>query len=221
MKSAAAAILLAGVASAYDGYATPTPSSSTPAPYITTINPCPGCPKSVAPKPCTVTAQYQTVSTCSVYGPKGTPVCSSYPYVSTTVKDYAGKVTTITKYDDYVTIDYTKSTKTHYPKPTGGYGHYQNSTKPVYEIYEKIVKVKYYEIGPIALPGKKDYLYKDYYNEDSGETYQPVEVVRERQVRDQDLHLHPRQAHSFGHHLREARCVHHPGVHHDRHQVHR
>lgn len=180
MKSVSAALLLAGVATAYEGYgpassSTPSPTSS-PAPY-TTINPCPGCPASIAPKPCTVTEQYQTVSSCSVYGPKGTPVCSTYPYVSTTVKDYEGKVKTITKYDEYVTIDYTKSTKTIYPKPTAGYGHYKNSTKPTYELYEKIVKVKYYEIGPLALPGTNDYLYKEYYNKEKDETYQPVEVI--------------------------------------------
>ena len=176
MKSVSA-LLLAGVASAqvYGGVSSSSSSSAPPA--YTTINPCPGCPKSVAPKPCTVTEQYQTVSTCSVYGPKGTPVCSTYPYVSTTVKDYEGKPTTITKYDDYVTVDYTKSTKTVYPKPTGAYGSYKNSTKPTYEVYEKIVKVKYYEIGPIALPGKKDYLYKDYYNKETDETYQPIEVI--------------------------------------------
>jgi hypothetical protein len=172
MKSAAAALLLAGAASAYEGYATPT---TTPAPY-TTINPCPGCPASIAPKPCTVTAQYQTVSTCSVYGPKGTPVCSTYPYVSTTVKDYEGKVKTITNYDDYVTIDHTKSTKTIYPKPTGGYGHYKNST-PTYEVYEKYVKVKYNKLGPIGAPDSKHYLFEDYYNKDTEETYQPVEIV--------------------------------------------
>jgi hypothetical protein len=177
MKSAAAALLLAGAASAYEGYGSASSSSSTPSYPV--ITPCPGCPSSIAPKPCTVTAQYQSVSTCSVpYGPKGTPVCSTYPYVSTTMKDYEGKVKTITKYDEYVTIGHTKTTKTIYPKPTGGYGGYfKNSTKPTYEVYEKYIKVKYHELGPIGYPGGKDYLYKDYYNKDSEETYQPVEVI--------------------------------------------
>lgn len=48
---------------------------------LTTIEPCPQAPTSSQPAPITVTAQYQTVSTCQPTVVNGT---TSYPYATTT-----------------------------------------------------------------------------------------------------------------------------------------
>ncbi|ORX96854.1 hypothetical protein BCR34DRAFT_578391 [Clohesyomyces aquaticus] len=158
MKTASA-VLFAGVAAASKAY--------------TTIYPCPDCPTSLAPPACTVTKQYQPVSTCSVYGK--TTSCSTYAYVSTVLSDYDGHNYTVTKTDQPVTVYHTTSTITHtelgYATPsayaTGGYYNangtssgapypatpYATPTKIWNEKYEKYEVVPYNEMGPHALPG--------------------------------------------------------------------
>lgn len=138
---------------------------------LATIYPCPSCPTEIAPSAITVTAQYQTVSTCtpvstapsySVYGAVYKPEasCSAYPWVSTVIPCAGGSSTTVTKTEQVIKIGYTTTVETSaYPCATrvpSGQGYaYSNSTcpGPKYTTVELDISCPYKEIGPHALPG--------------------------------------------------------------------
>ncbi|KAF2113973.1 hypothetical protein BDV96DRAFT_613325 [Lophiotrema nucula] len=181
MKSASA-LLFASVAAAegYYGYAS---SSSSSTLGYTTVYPGHG------KEPVTVTSQYQAVPT--YVSEEKSKYWSSYDWVSTILKDYDSKYTTITSTTDKVIVYHTKTTKTHtstitapYTTATGGYAYptgypvknATTSTKVWYELYEKIHEVEYCELGPKALPGYGGSgLYKEW-NPKAETNYQPVEV---------------------------------------------
>ncbi|KAF2251776.1 hypothetical protein BU26DRAFT_516531 [Trematosphaeria pertusa] len=177
MKSAST-LLLAGAAAAYEyGY-----TSSSEVGY-TTITP------GGSYAPVTVTSQYQPIPT---YDSEHSSY-SSYLYVSTIITDADGNQCTITKTEEPVTVAHYKSTITHttvatdygYAVPTGYYpsGRKNATSTPVYrtksweELYEKIDKVPYKELGPSALPNYpgSGLCGSECYGEEDTK-YQPVEV---------------------------------------------
>ncbi|KAH7327264.1 hypothetical protein BKA65DRAFT_64872 [Rhexocercosporidium sp. MPI-PUGE-AT-0058] len=135
---------------------------------LATVYPCPSCPSSAAPPAITVTAQYQTVSTCtphtvtaSSYGSelyKVEPTCSTYPWVSTVIPCAGGSSTTVTKTDQIVELSYVStvltseaSYPTNAPSYNGtGYG-YANASQPTTMIVD--VTCPFNELGPLAIPG--------------------------------------------------------------------
>ncbi|KAH8752694.1 hypothetical protein F5882DRAFT_524453 [Hyaloscypha sp. PMI_1271] len=141
---------------------------------LATVYPCPSCPSSVAPTAITVTAQYQTVSTCtpytttvpnSVYGSALNKVeasCSAYPWVSTVIPCAGGSSTTVTKTEQAVKIGYSSTVLTsEYPCATTapsyngtGYG-YSNSSCTSTKLTTMVVDVTcpYKDLGPLAIPG--------------------------------------------------------------------
>src|SRR6187402_1680328 len=86
---------------------------------LATFSPCPACPSSIMPMPITITAQYQTVSTCT---PRETctsttcrlePSCSTYDWVSTIVPCLGGATSTlITKTDQVLELSHVSTVLT-------------------------------------------------------------------------------------------------------------
>jgi hypothetical protein len=164
-------LIFAATAAAYDAYGynasdKPTPSVAKPSCY-TTITPGYG------KDPVTITKQHQAYPTCvsKGYGDKSCDKWGEDTYVSTTIKDYNGKDTVITKTNDKVTVYYEKKTITHtetgkygakstpvdnkYPAPTGSYNSkdYTDDKGCWYELYEKVETAEYGKLGVHALKG--------------------------------------------------------------------
>ncbi|USW54829.1 hypothetical protein Slin15195_G081480 [Septoria linicola] len=124
---------------------------------LATVTPCPECGSSIAPAPITITAQYQTVSTCkpsttTVVFPytkryttgttskiETTPSCSPYAWVSTTIPVYDNSTktsTVVTSTAQPVTFNSVHYTEAHtttitLPAPYyGSNGTHQNATHP-------------------------------------------------------------------------------------------
>ena len=146
-------------------YSAPAPSKSSTSSKIGYTTIYPGYGK----QPVTVTSQYQPYPTCGAAGANGKS-CEHWgedKYVSTVLTNCEDKKVTVTHVEQPVTVYHTKTTITHYPTasahggkggnayPTGsyGYGDNKNSTKPWYEMYEKVHEIKYKELGAHGLPG--------------------------------------------------------------------
>ncbi|EME38648.1 hypothetical protein DOTSEDRAFT_28876 [Dothistroma septosporum NZE10] len=127
--------------------------SASAAHKLGTVIPCPKCAHPIAPKPITVTAQYQTVSTCtpspttiSSTHTSGTttltttvvktvPSCSTYAWVSTRIPTHSNTVTAktlVTTTNQPVTFGSSHYVETHTTTITAPYyrhpGHHRNIT---------------------------------------------------------------------------------------------
>ncbi|KAF7196241.1 hypothetical protein HII31_02308 [Pseudocercospora fuligena] len=147
---------------------------------LATVTPCPDCDPSIAPRPISVTAQYQTVSSCvpsttTVTFPKTKhhtttlesavktiPTCSSYAWVSTSIPWYnngtasSTLVTTTNQPVTFNSVHYTETHTTTITLPSYGHGNHTNHTSTV-KVSETTIDIKdfcdYKSIGPIAIPG--------------------------------------------------------------------
>ncbi|KAE8446617.1 hypothetical protein EG329_011810 [Mollisiaceae sp. DMI_Dod_QoI] len=115
---------------------------------LATFSPCPDCPSSIAQRPITITAQYQTVSTCTpqetctsaTCPPQETctsttcfltPSCSTYAWVSTTVPALGGATSTlITKTDQVLELSHASTVLTSSAPCTTTAAPFFNATTP-------------------------------------------------------------------------------------------
>ncbi|KXT11683.1 hypothetical protein AC579_6484 [Pseudocercospora musae] len=147
---------------------------------LATVTPCPDCGPSIAPRPISVIAQYQTVSSCvpsttTVTFPKTKhhtttlesavktiPSCSAYAWVSTSIPWYnngSASSTLVTTTNQPVTFHSVHYTETHTittTLPSHGRGNHANHTSTV-KVSETTIDIKdfcdYESIGPIGIPG--------------------------------------------------------------------
>ncbi|KAF1354093.1 hypothetical protein EJ07DRAFT_134270 [Lizonia empirigonia] len=160
-SSSAPAATQTSTVPAYGGYGEGYKASSSLKVGYTTIYPGYG------KQPVTVTSQYQAYPTCGAAssGGKSCEKWNEDHYVSTVIEDCESKKITVTYIEKPITVYHTKSTITHYPTATstvehgqaystGSYGYNdKNSTKPWYEMYEKVHEIKYKDLGAHGLPG--------------------------------------------------------------------
>ncbi|KAK2623584.1 hypothetical protein QTJ16_007138 [Diplocarpon rosae] len=137
---------------------------------LATVYPCLSCPSDVAPPAVTVTAQYQTVSTCTptpYQVSKGAnytvrPSCVSYAWVSTVIPGPDGSSTTVTKTEQEVAVAHASTVLTsEYPCATlapsfnatsyGAANASCTSTKLTRLVVDTVVP--YNELGPMAIGG--------------------------------------------------------------------
>lgn len=159
-----------GYEAGYPTSSAPAPSKSSTSSKIGYTTVYPGYGK----QPVTVTSQYQPYPTCGAAGANGKS-CEHWgedKYVSTVITNCEDKKVTVTHVEQPVTVYHTKTTITHYPTasahggkggnayPTGSYGagsygsgSDKNSTKPWYEMYEKVHEIKYKDLGAHGLSG--------------------------------------------------------------------
>ncbi|EME84651.1 uncharacterized protein MYCFIDRAFT_173600 [Pseudocercospora fijiensis CIRAD86] len=147
---------------------------------LATVTPCPDCGPSIAPRPISVTAQYQTVSTCvpsttTVTFPKTKhhtttlesavktiPSCTSYAWVSTEIPWYMNGtatstlVTTTNQPVTFNSLHYTETHTTTITLPSYDHGNRTNHTSTL-KVSETTIDIKdfcdYKSIGPIGIPG--------------------------------------------------------------------
>ena len=148
---------------------------------LTTITPCVGCPSSVSQPPITVSAQYQTVSTCAPTSAcaRGGLCQTSYPYETfayvSTVIPCAGGSATITKTDQPVTVSRYRTTVTSFSTPAG---RRHAKPTPVYSTIGQDYVLPYNKVGPLAIPGYGGSgLCTDCGEDASGARRQPVAVT--------------------------------------------
>lgn len=139
---------------------------------LTTLHPCPDCPKSLKVAPITVTEQLQKVWTCEAVTKTvkkkvfATPSCSTYEFLSTEVPCLGGASTTlVTKTDQMVELSHVSTVLTSYsyvptacpvPKYGNGTAKYPTaqctSTSTNYQTMVVDISAPYDECGPLALP---------------------------------------------------------------------